>query len=317
MRLTAVIAVLVGYFTVASILLAQKRNALTDRLIDAATPSEAGALCCEVFGYNIHDTHGLTELVSSESPTVALQASWRLHSRELPPRQISFGISPIVLYKPDVQRFVGFVEGRLRVQIPTWWEEMLESPDKLHPLRTGAKTASVLEFNETAIGTSSDLVHCKLDRRQVLVPASTLDWLAEVACTRTFHASVSKSGLVIVSIQSVFDGGKRSGIAYVDLESGEELWRHHVWGTNPYRFGSSGPALVRIDAVSIRVDRDQVTVFGAGSDWCEYANGGAYLNAALYVEQFSVRDGHSTVRFSTNNWGVRPDSIQLKDESPP
>lgn len=278
---------------------------IIQKCISAADPKQAGKAYEELF-YGDPSGEGPEfaeeELANSEHPGIALQAAWRMHVRELPEKSAHFGITPVDHYLPDVQRFVGFVEGRLKAQVPYWWEDMLESTDKHHPLRTQGRTNrwdTIPDFDP-----ASDSITIEAGSNNIVLPTETVRWLTEENHSNQLTTAVN-SGYIIVVSRPTDAGFPR--IACIEITTGTESWRNQMWGNAVQHVFSSGPPVTRTDVVSVVLSKDKITVFGAYSDELQHLRAHTFINSAFYVEQFSIVGGNCTVRFATDNWGVRLD----------
>jgi hypothetical protein len=208
-------------------------------------------------------------------------------------------------YLPDVQRFVGFVEGRLRVQVPEWWEGMLESPDKHHPSRTGAQTGQWRSFPRES-GMNGTTMRLAVGSEEAAISAQTSRWLTEDGRNDEYFADVRGDYAIILSTPTAITRGR---IACVRRKEGTERWRRDVWGTNQLTCGSSGPLTVAVDLVAFSISDGILTVFGARSYHLTDTTKPTFIHSALYVEQFAMADGKCNVRFATNNWGVLANEV--------
>lgn len=284
---------------------ANAQDSLLHQFVNAQTPQEAGALSERIFQDVDSEFLDPLHLVSSRNHSIALQCEWRLHHRLLPPKQANFGITPEVSHLPDIQRFVGFLEGRLRVQAPIWWEEMMHSPDKLHPARTGATTNKWATFSvdphDVDTATTDLIVGAELRP----APIKTLQWLAREGVPSQYTAVLADGELVVVSKPQT---GSKARIACVATGRHAEKWRNDVWGTDQFTEVSSGPPVIPVEVITLVVSPEDITVFGATSLQVKHTRGHDFIRSAFYVEQFARKDGRCHARFATNNWGVAADT---------
>ena len=278
------------------------QESLENKFKNARTAIEAGTISDQLFHGEEDEYLDPSQLVNGPDHSIALQCQWRLHHRLLLSKQASFGISPEVSHLPDVQRFVGFVEGRLRVQAPQWWEYMLQSPDMHHPIRTGAVIQKWTRFPddlEDIVAETTDLV---VEAGVRPVPIPTLRWLFESRLNKDqeYAAEVADRDLVVVSKPHSGTGAK---MVYI-TDRGIEKWKCQLWGTNQFSPFSSGPPVTPVEVVSLVFTKNTVTVFGAMSFGVEHSRGVKYIRSAFYVEQFDRTNGSCSARFATNNWGI-------------
>ena len=259
-------------------------HAIVQKYISAQDPKQAGEAFEKLFYEDPEEEpHFNNEVLANcEHAGIALQAAWRMHVRELPEKSAYFGVLPVNHYLPDVQRFVGVVEGRLKVQTPLWWEEMLESPDKHHPSRMQGRTNRWDAIPDL----DSDSIAIEAGSKSISLPTATLQWLTEENRSHQFTTAVESGNVLVVSRPT--DAGF-PGIACIEIASGTERWRNQMWGNAVQRSFFSGPPVTRVDVISLALSND------------------TFINSAFYIEQFSITDGACRVRFATDNWGVRLD----------
>ena len=278
-------------------------HAIVQKYISAQDPKQAGEAFEKLFYEDPEEEepHFNNEVLANcEHAGIALQAAWRMHVRELPEKSAYFGVLPVNHYLPDVQRFVGVVEGRLKVQTPLWWEEMLESPDKHHPSRMQGRTNRWDAIPDL----DSDSIAIEAGSKSISLPTATLQWLTEENRSHQFTTAVESGNVLVVSRPK--DAGFPR-IACIEIASGTERWRNQMWGNAVQRSFFSGPPVTRVDVISLALSNDTITIFGAYSDKLQHLTGDTFINSAFYIEQFSITDGACRVRFATDNWGVRLD----------
>ncbi len=287
-------------FCLCSRIFGQDVDELVNRFEIADGPAAAGIAANELFAADIPYDDS-EKLVNHDNPSIALLNAWRIHHRELPPKQFRFGITPVISYLPDIQRFVGYVEGRLRTQVPEWWEEMLESPDKHHPSRTGLLTEKWLAFPPIDTKAKPQSIELTSTQDRLAVPTETIQWLVQGLVANEYTVVSHEDSAFIVSKPTSVTGSR---IACIELQTGHERWRNEIWGTNHRQIAFSGPPLVPADVLSFNIANGTLTIFGAKSVRVDYTRGHAFLRSAFYVEQYSMLSGDCIVRFSTNNWAV-------------
>lgn len=279
---------------------AQCEHELLRRFEKASSADIAAKLCQIIFDTGSDEGLSASQLINCECPGIAIQSAWRLHHRSLPPKKVVFGVTPNVLYLPDVQRFVGFVEGRLRVQVPEWWEEMLESPDRNQPLRLGAPVKKWRPFDRSQIAIDSKLVELQTSTGIRSAPIEAFNWIFSSSGTNEYAATSANRDTLVVSKPIM---GSKARILCVSAD-GMERWRNELWGTHQWTGGTSGAPVTPVEVVDFVASNEVITIFGASSLKHEHSRGTTFIRSAFYIEQFSTRDGSSLMRFSTNNWGM-------------
>lgn len=251
----------------------------------AETSQLAGEAVLQIFSpyMEYNDT-----LIEHDDANVAIHAAWSMYSRMVPRRHFFFGAVENETIDPrDCQRFLGFLEGRMRVGVPEWWEVALADPGFYRPKVNGFDDGGWLDARELV---NKDLdqnagVEFEFYDERFTVPAETYKKL-----------SVSQMGIAVDENYAALLNHSAYGFATklycVSRKTSQELWRADVWGLGPdpvARTGSwRGPTYMGVTVVN-----DKVFVFLA---WIR----------GVCVEAFSINDGTPLLRFATNNWGVKP-----------
>lgn len=224
---------------------------------------------------------------------IALQANWELHAvpvrRQPPPeRRSAWGLDPSRL-----QRFLGYLEGRIGTGVPGWWETGLLNAD-FYPSTHLACPADKLRYEKTQAGI--------LVPRGTKVAAAGAD-LAVTVGTATaaiprfcFAESMRHSvhldpEMCFVAIYS--DSGYPFVLRRVDLASRAIAWQAEVWAVRTgFSSGSEGA-----HSVELKRNGKQMLVFGAESH-------------GTYLEAFDVRTGDCDFRFCTSYWFQFPEEAK-------
>ena len=237
-------------------------------------------------------------LKQHKNKAVALRAAWEQQRRLL--RRASQGTRE----EPSswrVNRFLGFLEGRLRVTIPTTWEKRLAKvhlrsdgtvtfPASAQPaLSEGLNTATVSlsEFNGKP---GPELV---IDGRSFALPSQIAEKLKEAGAE---HVTILlQEGMCLALAYS--DAAPIRLIRY-DIKAREIVWESSIWGIGQGLFGG-----ISQHSATIACGAENVLVFGV-------------TGLGAYVECFALADGAALVRFATNDWcnegGVLPVGARKK-----
>lgn len=252
-----------------------------------------------------HASEGkLRELREAKSLPLSLGAAWRAALQccagdRKSPSRAAFAFS----------RFVGFVDGRLPVQPPEWWERivagaMLAGNDgdsvmiRCHP-ETIAPAANIPqpaipEFialpkawsaNKVAKG-----VELQMPGSRVVIPTSipkdASGWPTTVEYWDILGA-VTDGDSVFVVIASA-DPYRSEILAKVSRRGGKVLWERRIW---------TGGELTGISLSGPRFGREHIVEPKMGRDGNVYVFGATALGA--YIESFSATDGTPQLRFCT------------------
>jgi len=259
------------------------------RLLAAKNSQEAGEACRDLYfspytGY----VHGL---LSHDNANVAIQAAWCVYSRTVPRRRAYFGGGDFDLrYHPDVQRFLGVLEGRLRVSVPEWWERAIEDLKEQLPddrsLPNGGWTKLPDELLKEAQADVILMLPGETPDERIRIRMSTESVRRLLWWDKAVAVGVSSRQVILLARGTA---GRASGLLCLDRTAFEERWRTHTWGLGP-NGPFFGPPIK--DYVSIVMTADRVFIFGANI-------------TGAYVEAFELKDGTNIARFATTNWYVK------------
>jgi hypothetical protein len=238
----------------------------------------------------------LSTLQACEDTGVAIQAAWEHVRRSLPNQRPEYeGLRPPPIDRKAANRFLGFVEGRLRVSAPPWWQELIVS-GRGHILSNGQHS---YRFNGTALGRyyeqtvgdgDDDVlllglgVRLKRYNPELLdldIDGKTVGFPLRETLRRNVSATAVKDP-VYVAVSHSFSSATSEMIA-VDAERKERVWIAKIWGEVPLLFRSGWGGFHWID---FRHTADEVIVFGA-------------LEDVVYAEAFTIADGKPDWRFSS------------------
>jgi hypothetical protein len=219
--------------------------------------------------------------------SIALRAAW-----EAVRRTISEEKQPIAV-KPDadaLHRFVGFLEGRLNVPLPNWWEQKLLNAHAYEREHTYFPLLDERPYHRTESGLSalSHIKIAKIDKdlvasegnRSFRIPSLLVE-------TSQRKGPVDAVGVLIdeercyVALHSARCSPFK--VSSVDRSVDRVVWSVEVWAAGGLiDYAGRGHHWITLD-----VRDGTLFVFGAGDD-------------AVYVEGFSLNDGSNRFRFSTS-----------------
>jgi len=225
---------------------------------------------------------GIRKLQSHVNDAVAVQAAWE-----------GTGASP-----RDRKWFVGFLEGRARVQAPDWWAAMFVHGLPHRWLKTGPETPKEEPYEKAGLGSvrapkgtrlsrdpkADGVIVARVGEEVVRVP----DDLFGKSDTGHFLSDVSPLVLSDRCYLAVHDDvGYPYRLTCLDRKSGKVVWKSdvfsHFWGA------ATGQHAMY---VAVTEQGGRVVVFGAS--W-----------TGFHVEAFRPDDGAPLFRFSTGN-GIAP-----------
>lgn len=239
----------------------------------------------------------LGDLMPTANDSVALRAAWERVLRTLPRTRQKDAVRPDLL---ELARFLGFLEGRLKLSAPEWWHTALnevrawdadlmcgpfrEDLFPYHATEAGLFPAKkedplLMAPNGVEIGRSGDSLRLTLGRNAVDI-------------TESWREADENDN--IVGISAALDDERwfltlhgHSTNAYrltcLNRRNGAMLWKAVVLGAPP-NSGTSGHAFHR---VQVKVDGDRLLLFGYGT-------------FGVYAEGFEAATGRNLFRFSTS-----------------
>jgi hypothetical protein len=218
-------------------------------------------------------TGDLHQLVTDPDCTVALAAGWERVWRTLPTEEQD---EPVVPDEQVVARFLGLLEGRIRILIPKEWETAVKSVKA----RGGRKVAfSVPEHREQPmpghgfLRGAGNKWYVKTVGQLIKLPAD--------AALYADHAVVDLSAeRAYTALYTRFPYPYK--LYATDRGTGEIIWSTLVWADGDWMgYGGAGWHLVMM-----RLAGDRIIMFGI-------------TFRSVYVEVFDIKTGKVLCRFST------------------
>jgi hypothetical protein len=290
-----------------------QRERILATILDPQVPPDAGEvyrsrvvprLVGEAYRslFRLVGPNGLDSLLDHKNPGVAIQSAWELCRERA-------GKDP----RGNVQRFLGFVEGRTHLKIPLRWEvEVLsESVSQIPRDRRKAalepyfRVAPFIKrdtmfgvevepppFKESALGVSvpGDVV-VRREHGKILFSRGDASAVLSELSFETLHPSES-----FLNYCSIMFGSKQSyiilsdiagssfALAQINSESGTIRWRVKGWALN------TGPATGYLYHWPTLVSTEnQIAVFGV-------------VSGSSYLEVYDRQSGRCCYRFATNLW---------------
>jgi hypothetical protein len=234
----------------------------------------------------------IKSLQLDDNLSLSLRAAWEQVRRTI---KLEKGEQEVRVDTPQLNWFLGFLEGRLRIGTPDWWREMLLKARARRPDNVVFALPSKPRYHETAFDLSSprDTVLQKLNANVVLhagtetckMPESLLVELRDKTGAEYITAAFS-SGVCYFALYS--DWTTPYSLVCLDRASSRSRWTARVWadgglvrytGMRPHR-------ACGLHWVSIHCQQRRVVLFGGGGH-------------TVYVEAFDPKDGKVLLRFST------------------
>ncbi len=231
----------------------------------------------------------LHEMSLSSSLGIALPARWEMIRRTFLDHDRKQS-KPIDRRK--LERFAGYIEGRLEIELPSWWENrlvrlryfddlVLSVPIKIDPRFEYRITDAGISIPShiTSINRVNDELKAVIGGRDYIIPKDAVSHAEDAI---TFLDAVN---IIVIDDRRFaaavhLDTGASFPLFFIDSASKKTLWSTDVCALQPI-LGNSGT-----HHVEITVTGDTLYVFGS-----------TYF--AMYIEAFAIKDGKSVFRFST------------------
>jgi hypothetical protein len=238
----------------------------------------------------------LLALVHHPDPSIALQIAWETH-RTTEPRPTTLPGRPPLRFKPEaVQWFLGFVEGRLRTDIPAWWGSTLLAagtyagettvfPDTFAP-RYGRANGPLETLDGVRVTQASAEVVFRGSGESQRVSTSDPELVKLVAGSRRCSVLFDR-GRVYVALHRAA-GASSYRLVCLDETTGKVIWVQRVWAVARMAGGQGW------HSVSLATSADLLLVFGGESH-------------GLYIEGFDRTNGAPAFRFCSCYWFEFPE----------
>lgn len=266
-------------------------NEARERILNAKSPSQAAKEYQRLIK-TLNDRQ-LGDLVFDANTGIAIQMAWE-KSRgtfSLPPSELESAPSA------SVQRFAGFLEGRLQTPLPASWKRILVNrvqrksagiafpsvggPDVIPPSALSPEWNLHIP-NGLSLSTVNNQVVLKSNGTSVNIPTDVIQRMRKgeqnylsvhIGDARTLIAFFDYAGFG-------FD------LNCIENNSGRVAWRSPVWALG--RVVATGPSS-QVHTVSLVQTASVAIVFGAEIH-------------GLYIEGFDIETGTPSFRFCTSYW---------------
>ncbi|MBX3438307.1 MAG: hypothetical protein KF861_12510 [Planctomycetaceae bacterium] len=230
----------------------------------------------------------LRDLLVDDRVQIAVRSAWEIVLRSTP-RGASAG-EPARIDSLAAQRFMGFLEGKLGVNLPEWWEQALQSGERFdtgdlvfdgEPPKSYRKTDDGMWLHERLkrVETGDDSLslwgltgreHLQL----MVVPAQEKSLWPNHVC-----ALVHDSSVFLIA-----NGPAPTSYPLVcyDIKTGRASWHRSIWVSAA---GGWSGSLDEWHFAELLIGRDVVYVIGAVTD-------------TIYINGFRIADGTPLLRFT-------------------
>jgi hypothetical protein len=230
----------------------------------------------------------LGQLKADPHDSIALQAAWEEVQLSLPEKDQP---QPTRVQPGKLERFLGFLEGRGRVQIPRWWEIALgeaKSRGRDHRVtcssnalafQRGKRIITGLRIRtEEGISLSKEngTITLRVGKQSLVVPKELI--IEDRVLADNLTVLISGQHWYVALYDTV---GYKYPLVCLENKTGKMLWQAVVWGTWWWEYSG-----LHSQRVSLSKQDDRVVVFGASS-------------TGAHVEAFKASDGTNLFRVST------------------
>lgn len=243
----------------------------------------------------------LTSLEEHQNAGIALRAAWEKVRRTMSEEQKSAAKK---INESALQRFIGFVEGRLGRRVPGFWRrDLLDSrywsrrilftgkpltreDFAVAPSDVASATIagiSVRSMHDAVIAAAKNSLIVRLDDVTCGIPVALFKQAAETTGEPVLlDVAGAPSDRLIVALYSNF--AKSFSLYCLNCKKGTKAWEAEVWCEAPMLGGATG---LHVSEVALVVVKGTIYVFGM----CTHS---------AYVEAFSTETGANLFRFSTS-----------------
>jgi hypothetical protein len=189
-------------------------------------------------------------------------------------------------------RFLGFVEGRLGIQLPQWWEQMVRDVDHERMTAVWPKDVPYHDVpfaNDHIVGMpktmalkkQGDGALLRIAKDSLVLPTAIVKEYLNHPGYRMLSAGADRER-VFLAFHNDF------GISYplvgIDRKTGKKLWESEVWDC-----GNVGGSGMPFEYVAVVPNGERVFVIGAGV-------------LCFYIEAFDSKTGRRAFRFASRYW---------------
>jgi hypothetical protein len=294
-------AAVVAFLTLALAVQAQQSDALDsktkeliEKVVNASDVKAAAKANAGLF--KKADPNLLRGLKAVKAHGVALRAAWEemaLADGKKGKRKTQFGEEEDCVFVNPVAaaRFLGFVEGRLGIQLPPWWEQMVQEVDRKSMTVVWPKDVPyhVVPFADPIgvgmpkgmeLRKQGDGALLRIVKDSVSLPSAIVKEYLDPG-SRTLSAGADGER-VFLAFHNDF------GISYplvgIDRKTGKKLWESEVWDN-----GNVGGSGMPFEYVAVVPNGERVFVIGAGV-------------LCFYIEAFDSKTGRCAFRFASRYW---------------
>lgn len=269
-------------------------------LLNAPNPLAYGMLVRKMFDHTTAED--IDRLESDVSDAVAIQAAWERIRRTMKgPNYITKPIEAKEIDPQSMQRFLGFVSGRLQVPIPKWWSTEFERQRYLYPgylVTVNSDEASDKIANQrmkafgnylvpnefTEYKDCRDAYEAVSEKNIFRIPKQALMKADDSVAIVVNLAPIDKGTFAVASHP---EAREPYALYVIDGGSQRVIWKSEVFCENIITPGATGTGFDHHWSEIVRDKDERLLIFGA-------------CDQSMYIEGFEVHNGALAFRFSTS-----------------
>lgn len=249
------------------------------KVLDSIQNESPPMAILEKYGFESFTNKSLAALSNHKWNHIAVLAKWELESRQVINKDRNRALS----------RFAGFVEGRLRVEIPLWWSSTLQAGEfdnesNSFYFKNSAKALPFLDWLDQSNCWKSNSISYwnKTSSPQIILEHGAKISISDEAL-KSWQSSIFLAKDDRFYFVLLFDiSGRSSNLFCISIDTGTLIWKANTWGDGVVGFSGIPDRFGHI--VELVISPKRVTVFGCS-------------NGTIYVESFEKKSGKSLMRF--------------------
>jgi hypothetical protein len=277
-----------------------KTRQLVEKIAKASSVKDAALANKALF--KTKDRNLIRRLKNVSEKGIAIRAAWEevaFSGLKKDVRKIFDREEPCLAVNPlAAARFIGFVEGKLGIQLPSWWEEAVraaatwERDEPIYPGKPKETPYHYFDLDGHQIGLPKTMTLEKKGEGILIRTAKESMVLSRAIAKEIWTSSLTLSGSLskercILAFHN--DIGCSFQLVCLDRTSGKKLWESTVWDSRQAGGGTGIPQ----EYVSVLDNGQSVFVFGS-SDRC------------FFIEAFDSKTGRNQFRFASRYWDELP-----------
>jgi hypothetical protein len=270
-----------------------KTKQLVEKIVKASNVKEAALATKALF--KTGDLNLIRKLKNVGEKGVAIRAAWEevaFSGFRKEVRKDPFGSdlkNTCLVVKPEaVARFLGFVGGKLGIQLPSWWEQAVRTAYTFEagkPIRPGMPKKSpyhYFKFDDGEIGIPKSMTFKKKGEGGVIGVGQNSMYLAPEDLNLSRMSGTLSEKRCFLAFHNLISAP--FPLMCFDRQSRQKLWQTTVWDG-----GNIGGTGIWYEYVAVVDNGKSVFVFGSGT-------------LCFFIEAFDCKTGRNEFRFASRYW---------------